>query len=108
LQLACAWDLAQEPVACVTPTLIAEPVSEKTIEDKRAELAAVPAEPVLSAEEIEELRAIGDNTGSMVLKGASPEFAGPAEPDRWPLDAELAELASRWAIDPARDLVRSA
>jgi aryl-alcohol dehydrogenase-like predicted oxidoreductase len=108
LQLACAWDLAQEPVACVTPTLIAEPVSEKTIEDKRAELAAVPAEPVLSAEEIEELRAIGDNTGSMVLKGASPEFAGPAEPDRWPLDEELAELASRWAIDPARDLVRKA
>jgi aryl-alcohol dehydrogenase-like predicted oxidoreductase len=108
LQLACAWDLAQEPVACVTPTLIAEPVSTKTIEDKRAELAGVPTGVVLSPEEIEELRAIGDNTGSMALKGASPEFAGPPEPDRWPLDDELAQLAARWAIDPARDLVQSA
>ena len=33
---------------------------------------------------------------------------GPPEPDRWPLDEELAELASRWAIDPARDLVKTA
>ena len=78
LQLACAWDLAQEPVECVAPTLIQEPGLQKTIEAKRAELAAVPEEVVLSAEEVEELRAIGDNTGSMVLKGASPDHDGPA------------------------------
>ena len=108
LQLSCAWDLAQPPVACVAPTLISEPSSAKTIEDKRAELAAVPEEIVLSAEEVEELRAIGDNTGSMALKGASPQFEGPAQADRWPLDGELAELAARWAIDPARDLVQTA
>jgi aryl-alcohol dehydrogenase-like predicted oxidoreductase len=108
LQLSCAWDLAQEPVECVAPTLISEPASEKTIEAKRAELAAVPEEVVLSAEEVEELRAIGDNTGSMALKGASPDFEGPAQPDRWPLDDELAQLATRWAIDPARDLVQTA
>jgi aryl-alcohol dehydrogenase-like predicted oxidoreductase len=109
LQLACVWDLAQEPVACVTPTLIEEggrgQVS-KSIEAKRAELAAVPAGPVLSPEEVEELRAIGDNTGSMTLKGASPDFDGPVQPDGWPLDDELARLAARWDIDPSRDLAR--
>jgi aryl-alcohol dehydrogenase-like predicted oxidoreductase len=108
LQLACAWDLAQDPVACVTPTLIEEPGGEKPIEAKRAELAGVPADPVLSAAEVEELRAIGDNTGSMLLKGASPDFEGPAQADGWPLDEELAALAARWDIDPARDLVKTA
>ena len=98
---------ASRSSACA-PTLIQEPASPKSIEAKRAELAAVPDEVVLSAEEVEELRAIGDNTGSMVLKGASPDHDGPAEPDRWPLDDQLEELAARWAIDPARDLVKSA
>jgi aryl-alcohol dehydrogenase-like predicted oxidoreductase len=108
LQLACAWDLAQEPVACVSPTLIEEPDSPKSIEAKRAELAAVPSGVVLSDEEVAELREIGDNTGSMALKGASPDHEGPAQADRWSLDDELAELAVRWEIDPARDLVKSA
>jgi hypothetical protein len=44
----------------------------------------------------------------MVLKGASPDHAGPAEPDRWSVDDQLEELAARWAIDPARDLVKTA
>ena len=51
-----------------------------------------------------ELRAIGDNSGSMALKGATPDHEGEARPDRWPLDGELAELAGRWGIDPERDL----
>jgi Ser/Thr protein kinase RdoA (MazF antagonist) len=104
MQLACAWDLAQEPVCCAAPTLIEEPSSGKPIEAKRAELAAVPHEVVLSAEEVAELRAIGDNTGSMALKGASPDHDGPAQPDRWALDEELEQVAARWAIDPARQL----
>jgi len=96
-------------VRCVAPTLIQEPgPGARAIEDKRDELAAVAALPPLSAEEVAELRAIGDNTGSMALKGASPQFEGPAQADRWPLDGELAELAARWAIDPARDLVQTA
>jgi hypothetical protein len=40
----------------------------------------------------------------MTLKGASPDHDGPARPDAWELDDELAELATRWDIDPARDL----
>jgi aryl-alcohol dehydrogenase-like predicted oxidoreductase len=107
LQLSCAWDLAQDPVRCVTPTLIEEPGADKPIERKREELAAVPAEVVLSPEEVEELRAIGDNTGSMALKGASPQHEGPAQPDRWELDESLEELAARWAIDPAELLGRA-
>jgi aryl-alcohol dehydrogenase-like predicted oxidoreductase len=109
MQLACQWNLAHEPVGCVVPTLIQEPGDgARAIEDKRAELAAVPASVVLSAGEVAEIRAIGDNTGCMALKGASPQFAGEPQPDRWPLDGELQELASRWAIDPERDLATQA
>jgi aryl-alcohol dehydrogenase-like predicted oxidoreductase len=103
LQLACQWNLAHPTVECVAPTLIQEP-GGKPIEAKRAELAAVPREPVLSAEEVAELRAIGDNTGCMGLKGAALDHDGEERPDRWPLRAEQAELARRFGIDPERDL----
>jgi aryl-alcohol dehydrogenase-like predicted oxidoreductase len=107
--LACQWNLAHEPVACVVPTLIQEPgPGARTIESKRDELAAVPARVLLHPDDVAQVRAIGDNTGCMALKGASPQFAGEPQPDRWPLDGELAELAERWAIDPARDLAQAA
>jgi aryl-alcohol dehydrogenase-like predicted oxidoreductase len=109
LQLACAWNLAHEPVACVAPTLIQEPTeAAKPIEAKRAELAALPAGPVLTAAEVEQIRAAGDNTGSMALKGAAPDFEGAPLPDRWPISAELSALAGRWGIDPGRDLAPAA
>ncbi|HEX2409607.1 MAG TPA: aldo/keto reductase [Solirubrobacteraceae bacterium] len=109
LQLACAWNLTHESVACVAPTLIQEPgEGARPIEEKRAELAAVPAGSVLDAAEVDEIRAIGDNTGSMALKGAAPDFEGDASADRWPISAELSALAGRWGIDPRRDLVRVA
>src|SRR3954469_19549917 len=108
LQLACQWNLAHGPVVCVAPTLIEEPGGAKPVEAKRAELAATPAELVLSAEEVAEIRAMGDNTGSMTLKGAAPDFEGEPLPDRWPISAELSALAGRWGIEPARDLSRAA
>jgi aryl-alcohol dehydrogenase-like predicted oxidoreductase len=107
LQLSCAWDLAHGPVRCVVPTLIQEP-GGRPVEAKRDELAAVPAVSPLSAEEVAELRAIGDNRGSMLLKGATPDHDGPALTDRWAVDDGLASLAARWRIDPARDLARAA
>ena len=108
LQLACQWNLAHDAVACVAPTLVQEAGSDaRPVEEKRAELAALPAENLLSEEEVAQLRAIGDNTGSMALKGAAPDHEGPARPDRWELDPALTELAARWAIDPARDLVQN-
>jgi len=108
LQLACHWNLAHGPVHVVAPTLIQEPGSGKSIEDKRAELAAVGPRSVLSAEEVAEIRAIGDNTGSMLLKGAAPDFEGEPLADRWPIGPELEALAGRWGIVPARDLSRAA
>jgi aryl-alcohol dehydrogenase-like predicted oxidoreductase len=109
LQLACVWNLAHEAVECVAPTLIQEPgPGAKPIERKREELAAVPAGPVLSADETDEIRRLGDNTGSMLLKGATPDHEGEERPDRWALAPEQAELARRWGIDPERDLRRTA
>jgi len=108
LQLACQWNLAHAPVECVVPTLLQEAGADaRRVEDKRAELAALPAEVRLTAEEVTELRAIGDNTNCMALKGGVPDHEGPALPDRWQLDEQLAELAARWDIDPARDLVKT-
>jgi aryl-alcohol dehydrogenase-like predicted oxidoreductase len=107
LQLAVQWDLAHDPVACAVPTLIEEPAAAKPIEAKRAELAATPRDIVLTDAEVAEIRAIGDNTGSMALKGASPAFEGAPRPDAWPLTGELEALATRWSITPERDLAQT-
>jgi hypothetical protein len=104
LQLACQWNLAHPQVRCTVPTLIEEADRRKPIEAKRAELAAVPRELVLDDDETAEIRAIGDNTGCMDLKGASPRFDGEPQADRWPLTGDLRALAERWAIEPERDL----
>jgi len=109
LALACAWNLAHEAVETVVPTLIQEAgAGARPVEAKRADLAGVPAESPLTAEEVAEVRAIGDNTGSMALKGASPEHDGDPAPDRWPLTADLRELGRRHGIDPERDLRKAA
>jgi aryl-alcohol dehydrogenase-like predicted oxidoreductase len=124
LQLACQWNLAHPAVRCVAPTLIQEsetptvtgaqgeasqtpePPALKSIEDKRTELASLPTEPLLSDAEVAELRAIGNNSGSMELKGANAEHEGESLADRWPLDEQLEALADRWEIAPQRDLVK--
>jgi hypothetical protein len=60
----------------------------------------------LSPDEVRAIRAIGDNTGCMALKGANPGHTGPPHPDRWAIDEELLAVAGRWRIDPERDLLR--
>lgn len=105
LQLAAQWCLAHEPVACVVPTLIQEiGAGARPIEDKRAELLATPREIVLDDAEVAQIRSIGDNTGSMALKGADPRHEGEPRPDRWPLTPDLDAVARRWGIEPERDL----
>jgi aryl-alcohol dehydrogenase-like predicted oxidoreductase len=109
MQLACQWNLAHDAVACVAPTLIQEVgPSARPIEDKRAELAALPTDIRLGAEDVDEIRRLGDNTGCMALKGANPSFEGEEAPDRWGLNERLLDVARRWQIQPERDLVHSA
>ncbi len=109
LQLACAWNLAQPQVRCVVPSLIQESgPNARQVEDKRAELAAVTAEVLLSEEEVRAIRAFGENTGCMSLKGASVEHEGSPSADKWGLDDDLAQVAERWGIDPERDLLAHA
>jgi len=105
LQLACLWNLAHPGVASVVPTLIQEAgPNAGPIERKIEDLAALP-DIALSEAEVAEIRAIGDNTGCMALKGGNPEHTGEPLPDRWEIYPDLRETGSRWGIDPARDLV---
>jgi aryl-alcohol dehydrogenase-like predicted oxidoreductase len=106
IQLAVQWNLAHPAVASVAPTLIQEAGPEaRPIEEKRAELAATPAEIRLSAEDVAAIRAIGDNAGCMALKGANPAHEGEERPDRWALTDDLIAVGERWGVDPERDLV---
>jgi aryl-alcohol dehydrogenase-like predicted oxidoreductase len=100
IQLACLWTLANEPVKSVVPTLIQEAgEGAKSIDAKLAEIAALPAVNPLTAEDVEAIRAIGDNTGCMALKGASARHEGQeARPDEWPMRPELLALAGRWDL----------
>lgn len=108
MHLACQWNLAHPAVECVVPTLIQETgPNARPIEDKRIELASLPVENQLTEADIAEIRAIGDNTGCMTLKGAHPQHEGEERPDRWQLNDDLAAVGTRWGIDPARDLVAS-
>ena len=108
LQLACQWNLAHPAVRCVVPTMIQETgEGARPIEDKRAELAALP-EQALTAEDVAEIRAIGDNHGCMALKGATPAHEGEPVADSWPLNPELVAAGERWGVDPDRDLVMTA
>ncbi|HEV7919130.1 MAG TPA: aldo/keto reductase, partial [Solirubrobacterales bacterium] len=95
------------PVHSVAPTLIQEVEATKTIEQKREELASMPGVNPLTENELAELRAIGDNTNCMRLKGASPDNPGEMLPDSWPVSEQLKQLAERWAIEPKRQLTYS-
>jgi aryl-alcohol dehydrogenase-like predicted oxidoreductase len=101
LQLAAQWNLAHPAVASVVPTLIQEAWDgAKPVEAQRAELAALSPEVVLGDDEVAAIRAIGDNTRCMRLKGGVPDHEGDALADRWSLDDELEAIGERWDIAP--------
>jgi aryl-alcohol dehydrogenase-like predicted oxidoreductase len=105
MQLACKWNLAHDAVECVVPTLIQEIGPDaRPIEEKRAELAALPADKDLPKGEVVKVRKIGDNSGCMALKGATPDHTGEERPDRWRVTPELEAVAAEWGIDPEQDL----
>jgi aryl-alcohol dehydrogenase-like predicted oxidoreductase len=102
LQLALQWNLAHPAVRSVVPTLIQESWDgAKTVEAQREELASLPADVRITDDEVAEIRAIGDNTRGMALKGGVPDHEGDALPDRWTLDGDLEAIAARWDIAPA-------
>lgn len=106
LQLAAQWTLAQQGVHSVVPTFIPEAgENHKTVEDQRRELATTPVEIVLTPDDLAEIDRLGDNHGCMALKGGTPGHSGEPMPDSWPMEDDLIEVAGRWGIDPARDLV---
>ena len=67
----------------------------------------MPAGPVLTAEEAVEIRAIGDNRGSMLLKGATPDHEGEERPDRWALKRRARRARIALGNRPERDLRKS-
>lgn len=98
VQFAAIWNLSQSPVASVVPTFIQEAgEGARPIEERIREFAVMP-DLRLSAEEVEEVRAIGDNTGCMTLKGASKRHETSERPDEWPMRGELLELAGRYGL----------
>ncbi len=95
IEFASIWNLSQSPVECVVPTFIQEAgEGARPIEDKIREFGKMP-DVRLSAEEIEAIREIGDNTGCMTLKGASTRHATSERCDEWPMRPELMELAEK-------------
>jgi hypothetical protein len=78
----------------------------KPILQKIDELASLP-EVKFTAEEMEEIRRVGDNKGCMDLKGANPAHSGETLPDRWSITNDLGLVANRWQIQPERDLVHT-
>ena len=97
-QFAAIWNLSQPAVESVVPTFIQE-AGEKArpIEDRINELATLP-DVRLTAAEVDEVKAIGDNTGCMTLKGASKRHAVSERPDEWPMREDLLELAGRHGL----------
>ncbi|MEJ6644135.1 MAG: aldo/keto reductase [Akkermansiaceae bacterium] len=100
IQFASAWNLSQDPVKCVVPTVIQEAGEDAVpIEDKIRDYGSLPEDFTFSADEVEAIRAMGDNTGCMMLKGASHRHEVPSDrPDEWPMRSDLLELASKYGL----------
>jgi aryl-alcohol dehydrogenase-like predicted oxidoreductase len=99
LHFSCLWNLAHGPVRSVVPTFIQEAGEEaKAIEELVKEFGSLQINSPFSDEEIEEIASIGDNTGCMMLKGASNRHVESLRPDEWPMKPELMELAERHGL----------
>ena len=96
LQLACVWNLAHDAGGVRGPHADpgARPGRQADRGQARGAGRACPPSAAARREEVAEIRAIGDNTGSMLLKGATPDHEGEERPDRWELEPEHAELAA--------------
>ena len=101
IQFASIWNLSHPAVESVVPTFIQEAGDgARLIEDKIREFGKMP-DLRFTAEEVESIRQIGDNTGCMSLKGASKRHATSERPDEWPMREDLLELAERNGLGDA-------
>ena len=99
IHFASLWNLAQSPVESVIPTFIQEAGDDaRTIEDKIKELAALPEVNPITPEDVAAVTAIGDNTGCMLLKGASKRHERSERPDEWAMREDLVGVSSRWGL----------
>lgn len=98
LQFASIWNLSHPAVESVVPTFIQEAGDgARPIEEKIREFALMP-DVRFTAEEVESIRLIGDNTGCMTLKGASKRHETSERPDEWAMREDLLELAERHGL----------
>lgn len=98
MQFAAIWNLSQAPVKSTAPTFIQESgEGARAIEEKIREFAELP-DVRLSEDEVEAIRKLGDNSGSMTLKGASKRHEVSERPDEWPMRDDLLELAARYGL----------
>ena len=98
IQFASIWNLSHPAVECVVPTFIQEAGDgARPIEKKIREFAALP-DIRLSADEVEAVRKIGDNTGCMSLKGASKRHSVSERPDEWPMREDLLVTAGKYGL----------
>ncbi len=98
LQFAAIWNLSQPAVRSVVPTFLQETGDDKRpIEEKIRGFVPLP-DVRLTEEEVDAVRMIGDNTGCMMLKGASKRHAVSERADEWPMREELLEIGARYGI----------
>lgn len=98
IQFASVWNLSLPMVESVVPTFFQEPVEgAKDIDEQIKEFAATP-DVRFTAEEVEQVRTIGDNTGCMMLKGASKRHEKSERADEWPMRGDLVDVAERYAL----------
>jgi aryl-alcohol dehydrogenase-like predicted oxidoreductase len=99
LEVASIWTLSQPAVASVVPTFFQEAgEGARPIEEMIREFSAM-SDVRFTPEEVEAIRAIGDNTGCMMLKGASKRHTAHGDrADEWPMRPELLDVARRYGL----------
>ena len=98
MDLACQWNLQQESVSSVVPTLIQESFKgAMPYEEKVKRLANFTSFELEVSDQIL-IGEIGDNTGCMPLKGGSHRHSEHLRVDEWPMTEHLANLAKRYDL----------
>jgi len=98
MQLAALWNLSQPAVKSTVPTFLQEHHDTAIpIEEKIIDFGKLP-DITLSAEDSETIRSIGDNTGCMMLKGASSRHETSERPDEWPMRDDLLAIAAKYDL----------